>query len=118
MIKVNKNVIEVNKKKKEFEYNIRKYIQRNDKIFILLEIPMGINLTRKEIDNIICVNLDLDIIWIVKNIPLKQFPNMDNLPFEAIRITENNELRGVDFYGRNYCINQNSGELISFKVVK
>lgn len=119
MIKDNdKSMIIINNKEIQFDYCIEECIAEMDKFFILLNIPMNVELTEKEVSNIICYNVDGTYKWTIKNCYDPNYPKMTRMPFVLIHLWENGELRCTDFSGRNYLINIDDGTLSDLKTFK
>ncbi|MEG0416666.1 MAG: hypothetical protein RR565_11090 [Erysipelothrix sp.] len=114
-INVANNKVFVNELTLEFEYNIRKTIVWEDKVFVLLSIPTGIELGLNEINNLFSISLDAIVLWRVDN---STNGKINDFPFEGITMTKNNELRAFDFYGRNYLVNMDNGKISDLKIFR
>lgn len=109
IIKINKNVLSIDKNIIKFNYDIRDIKMVDNQVIVLLSIPFDVD----EPSNIYAVSVDCKIIWKVESLK----PNGNNLPFENIFLN-NGVLTATDFYGRRYFINTTNGMIERKDIVK
>ncbi len=112
MYRFEKNVLEINSRKRTFEYEIRQVIELSECYYVLLSIPFN----KSEINNIFCVDKNNDLLWRAQDLNVL-FPDLKNLPYEQMGIKED-KLYASDFYGRNYTINILNGNIEGCDIVK
>lgn len=112
MYSIKKNVLFVNLKQVKFNFNIRDAIEYMDRIIVLLDIPYANN----DINNIYCIDKSGAIVWQSEDLN-SLYPNLKNLPYEQMGIKDD-ILYAVDFYGRSYSINLNTGTIEDCHIVK
>ena len=81
-----KSKVIINNKEIQFDYCVEKCIEVMDKIFILLNIPMNVELTDKVVNNIICYNVNGTYEWTIKNTYDPNYPKMTRMPFVLIHL--------------------------------
>lgn len=98
----------------KFDYEIRDVGVLDDKVVVLLSIPVEVeNIT----DNIFAFNFECETLWRVQPIR-ERFPNLATiLPYESMSYV-NGKILANDFYGRSFAINPKDGKLIEMKVTK
>lgn len=107
-----KNIVTNGKSTVEFSFNIRSLIEKGNTAFVLLDIPFN----DSAINNIYCLNSDMDIVWKVQDLNQVN-PGRKNLPYEQMTIKDNT-LYATDFLGRCYRINCNDGKIEGKTIVK
>lgn len=109
-----KNTLFVNKKPLNFDYEVGNAFAYGDKIIFLLKIPYD----DKTLRNIYCLNSDCGFLWQVQSV-IEAYPEFDEeLPFEGMSLKKNGNVSAYDFFGRNFEINSNNGNILDFKVVR
>lgn len=91
---------------------IRDYLMIDHMIIILLDIPHE----SQQIQNIFCFSMDGAKKWQVESSKKKYHLNRE-YPYEQMTFI-NNQLYGIDFYGRRFLIDVKTGSLLDFKVGK
>lgn len=112
MYRYDKNHIEINGYGLNFKYDIRTVLPYKGKYIVLLGIPFD----KSIINNVYCLDSNAKIIWRSEDLSVL-YPNLNNLPYEQIGI-EDGAIFALDFYGRNYKININSGKIERCSIVK
>ena len=109
MIRINGKSLETEDGTIEFEFDIRRAIEKEGVIYVVLSIPMG-EAHQDYIQNVFAVS-NGKIKWQVEDLNTV-YRGGGSLPFVNIRITDNGSIIGVDFYGRRYLIHQYDGRII------
>ena len=111
MIEIDENKIFVSGKEIEFDFSILKYIIYGDLVIILLDIPKDVN----QYNNLYAVNSATGkIYWEVED--LKNY--LDNpTPYHSLELMNNN-ISVWDWYGWQYFISPDTGEIIFRRLVK
>jgi len=113
MYKYEKKNIEINGNILEFEYDIRDIILYKDNYIILLEIPFN----KTDINNIYCLDSQANLVWQAEDLAIV-FPELKNLlPYEQMGVKDD-FIFASDFYGRNFKINADNGQVIEINIVK
>lgn len=102
-----------------FKYPIKEIQNNNEKIFILLEIPKGIELGYDELNNVYCYDYNGTLLWQIAAPKFKEEIEFIQSLYVGIDfIIESNKLFAIDFLGRRFEINQENGNPINFEIVK
>lgn len=113
MYQYTKNRIEINNVCFDFKYDIRIVMQYKERFIVLLGIPFDI----EEINNIYCLDARANIVWQSEDLATR-YPELKNLlPYEQMCIKDD-AIYASDFYGRNYKINIENGQVEGFHIVK
>ena len=113
MYQYKKNRIEINGNAYEFEFEIRSVVQYKENYIVLLTIPYS----SKEINNIYSLDAEAKIKWRVEDLACK-FPKLKNLlPYEDMGLKDD-KIYATDFYGRNFALNAETGEIDDYSIVK
>lgn len=109
-----KNNLFINGKPMKFDYEVGNAFVVDDKIVFLLLIPNG----NPTVQNIYCLNSDLQFLWQVQSM-LEAYPQVgEELPYENMALRENGNISASDFFGRNFDIDVTNGKLVNFKIVR
>lgn len=99
--------LHINNSSVYFNYNIQSIIVLNEKIIVLLDIPMGC----KEIDNIYAVDMNANIIWRIQSMK-ERFPeNRFFTPYVGVSYNDD-QIVANDFNGGRYVISSIDGKII------
>ena len=112
MYSIKDNILFMNSKKVEFNFNIRSAVEYSECVIVLLSISF----TKNDINNIYCVNKFGKVVWQSEDLNLL-YPNIKNLPYEQMGIKDN-ILYTSDFYGRSYSIDLDTGKINGCNIVK
>lgn len=108
MILINDREITINDIKFTIPYKIeqnKEYVLLSDRIIIVFDIDEG-----KRKNNVACYSLKGELLWTVKS-PLKKIDNFEReCLFVGISIIDNS-CRVIDYWGRTFLIDINTGEL-------
>lgn len=112
-IKIENNILTLNKKTIKFDHNIRQFKTVGDDVIVLLAIPNNDN----TLDNIYCYGSYGIIKWQVQ--PIKDvFPELKQVfPYEQMSIIDD-KISASDFYGRRFLINISDGKIVQKDIVK
>ncbi|ANK59909.1 hypothetical protein [Loigolactobacillus backii] len=103
------NELTVNEHKLIFDYDVAQYRCDGEQVFVRLEIPTGIKLTRSAVRNVFAISRTGQIIWRLPIPVLKEFPKFSPLPITSIFLKDE-ALFATDFMGRIFRLNKNTGE--------
>lgn len=114
MGKVNysKNVVYTNSKEVIFKYDILEIEEVGDKILVLLKIEPGCN----ELDNLYCISNNGDMLWRIESAN-ENYAGKLRFPYFGIS-SINLKHSVVDFYGRRFFFDIDSGKIIGKDIVK
>lgn len=96
----------------DFEYDIRAVFQHEEQYIVLLAIPFDCD----EINNIYCLDARANLVWQAEDLSVL-YPTLINLPYEQMGIKDG-AVFAVDFYGRSYQINIETGKIEGRRFVK
>ena len=101
----NDRILTIGDQTVEMPYRVRKVIEQEPLMFVLLAVPNDVNDTRN-----VYGYRGAEEVWQVQGLD-EIYPDRKNLPFEDIRLTEEG-LAGADFYGRRYLIDPQTGRIV------
>jgi hypothetical protein len=110
---INKNILIVNDNSVCFDFDIREVKVLDKLIIVLLSIPFDVNF----LNNVYAVDMNGKLVWQIQDVR-DLYPKNKVLPYEHIRINENNQIVVVNFYGIAYTVNPLSGKIIGRSFTK
>lgn len=108
----NKNVVYINSKEIIFKYDILEIEEVGDKILVLLKIEQGYN----ELDNLYCISNKGDMLWRIEPAD-ENYAGKLKFPYFGIS-SSNSKYSVVDFYGRRFFFDIDTGKITGKDVVK
>lgn len=111
MIEINGKNIHINGINFNIPYRIeqnREYLILDDRIIVVFDIEEF-----KEKNNVYCYNFFGEILWKIKNPSKAIAGNINTSWYVGINLNKKNECVVIDFYGRNFLINTETGEPIA-----
>ena len=112
MIPINHNELIYNDKVFKFEHEILEYAVIHNKILIVFR-P---NHSAYSNNNVECFSLEQKLLWKIKDVPQK-FGGGKQYPYAGISLYDN-KCSVVDFYGRRFTLDMETGEIIDKDIVK
>lgn len=101
------NVIDINRNKLTFEYDIDSVRCINDVYIVLVDIPSDV----KEVNNIYAINNICEILWKIQD-PSSVYGIINDVPYVGIRINEEGVLIATNFNGVTYSVDIKTGNII------
>lgn len=98
------------------KYSIKKVVEIEEKYIVLQKIPR-VQLGYDELNNIVCYDKSGNIKWQISNKLPANIISSEQVPYVDIRI-ENDTLLAIDFWGRRFSVNIETGQLEEVVVVK
>lgn len=110
MIIVENNTVTIDGKVIKFPYMINdeeKVVQIENSLIVAYDIPIF-----KEKRNVFCYSLDGEELWRIKEPPAELAGRIGSTWYVGFSFIEG-KLRVIDYYGRNFELNPENGELLS-----
>lgn len=98
------------------KYPIEKVEKINDKYIVLLNIPRRVELGKDELNNILCYDEKGKMCWQISDKLPSAIISKEQIPYIAIRIVDE-KLYVTDFWGRQFNVDVENGELLDVKIV-
>lgn len=108
----NKNVVYINSKEATFKHDIIEIEEVGDKILVLLKIEPGCN----ELDNLYCISNKGEILWRIESAD-ENYAGKLKFPYVGIS-SDNLKYAVVDFYGRRFFFDIDTGKIKGKDIVK
>lgn len=112
---INDNILTIGRTKITVQYPIKQIVKLNDKYIVLLKIPR-VELGVEELNNVICYDRNGKICWRISNELPSIIISKDQIPYVAIQVTDG-KLYAIDFWGRKFNVDIESGKLMNVKIV-
>ncbi len=112
VFKYNKNILIINDKQLEFEYEIEDIKEVNG----ILAVLLGVSAKSYSIDNLYGVNSKGEIIWRVQSVN-EIYPSIISSPYVALKIAPSGDIAVTNFAGVRYFVNPKDGSITGKEVI-
>ncbi|GAA0110520.1 MULTISPECIES: hypothetical protein [Clostridium] len=111
-VSYNKNTVYIDSMEVNFKYNILEIEEVSDKILVLLKIEPGCS----ELDNLYCISRDGKMLWRIEAVD-ENYAGKLRFPYFGIS-SINLKHSVVDFYGRRFFFDIETGKIVGKDIVK
>lgn len=107
-----KNTVYIDSMEVNFKYDILEIQEVGDKILVLLKIEPGCT----EVDNLYCISNNGRILWRIESVD-ENYVGKLRFPYFGISVVDL-KYSVVDFYGRRFFFDIDTGKIIGKDIVK